>query len=355
MTSSAAGPQLAAGAHRPRRRWWRVVLLVPLLVMIFAAVDGLLIYNRLERLPFRPPPNRPGTTYLLVGSDSRAFIQSDADRARFGDVRGARADVVLVLHVPDAGEPTLLAVPRDLLVFSDEGIPRRLNVTMLGGGPQGTADAMCRSLGIAVDHVATIGFDGFQSLVDSVGGVDVTVDQPVRDAFTGLQLDVAGTTRLDGAQALAYVRSRHPEYRSGETWAPPADGAATRPDRAGGVMRSVGVRLRSQLRNPLRAQRAAWSAAAAVRVDDAMTPPELIAFARAFASVERYPERSVVLPATTSATPVPIAELAAGAADVLARVEVQRIAFAPNRCTPTLLTARRASAQMPSLAQGDGQ
>ncbi len=60
-----------------------------------------------------------------------------------------------------------------------------------------------------------------------VGGVGVSLDAPVRDTYTGLDLP-AGTQVLDGVSALAAVRSRHTEVLTDATWTTlsEADGAA---------------------------------------------------------------------------------------------------------------------------------
>lgn len=342
----AVSPAPSAGEESPRRRrrWLRVVAAALLAVVGIGAADAAVLYARLERVAFRTPPDRPGETYVLLGSDSRHFVQTASERARFGVVGGERADVVLIVHVPKAGRPHMLAVPRDLLVFADSGIPRRLNVTMLRVGPQGIADALCRSLGVAADHVAIIGFDGFRALIDSVGGIEAEVDAPTRDAFTGLDLPSAGRHRLAGDAALAYVRSRHAERLVDGVWTPDADGAGSRPDRAAEAMRALGSRARAAARNPVVAQRIAWTMSSSVRVDGEMQPTDLAALGRALVAIQRDPSSMGVLPATTTATRVPVAEIDPIAArHALRTVGVTSTAYAADRCSPTLLTAVRAS------------
>jgi anionic cell wall polymer biosynthesis LytR-Cps2A-Psr (LCP) family protein len=75
--------------------------------------------------------------------------------------------------------------------------------------------------GIEVDHFARIDFSGFADIINALGGVDVCVDNPVRDAKAQLDLP-AGCTHVNGDQALAWVRTRHTEeYVDGE-WRPVA-------------------------------------------------------------------------------------------------------------------------------------
>jgi LCP family protein required for cell wall assembly len=61
---------------------------------------------------------------------------------------------------------------------------------------------------LTIDHVLVVDFTGFKNLVDAMGGVPVTMDKAVNDPDSHLNLP-AGTTVLNGEQALAFVRARH--------------------------------------------------------------------------------------------------------------------------------------------------
>ena len=71
--------------------------------------------------------------------------------------------------------------------------------------------------GIPIDHLARINFQGFAGLVDVMGGISVCVDYPTRDLRSHLDIP-AGCQRLNGEQALAWVRSRSTEQLQGEEW-----------------------------------------------------------------------------------------------------------------------------------------
>ena len=172
------------------------------------ALDAAVLTGRIDRLDVELPAG-PGETWVLVGLDSRAELPAGADGGGIRhreDVPGSRADVVLVVH--SAGDrTTVLSVPRDVVAAGD--VPGRLALSWLDG-PQSTVDALC-GLGIAADHLVAIDLAGFAAVVDAVGGLDVDVPAPVRDPAAGLELAPPGSQHVDGATALAIVRSRHPE------------------------------------------------------------------------------------------------------------------------------------------------
>ncbi|WP_228395364.1 LCP family protein [Modestobacter roseus] len=221
-----------------------------------------------------------GRTWVLAGLDSRDRLPAGADVSQFGtpdDVPGARADVIVVVHQTDAGT-TALSVPRDLVVHTDHG-PDRLALAWLEG-PQGLADSLCR-LGIPTDHLVTVDLAGFAAVVDAAGGLDVEVPEPVRDRPAGLQVDEAGHQHVDGATALALVRSRHPEHLVDGTWrAAPVDpdGRATA---AGTVLDALVDQVRGSPLRPWRLQSLAWAASGALAVDPDTSMADLAGLARA--------------------------------------------------------------------------
>jgi len=247
-----------------------VIIGVLVVAIAVPAVIGLLLWERIDRVSVRLPGSTPGgTTYLLVGSDSRAGLTSAADRASFGDTTqapGQHADLVLLLRVPDGGgTPRVMAVPRDLLVFATPFGLGRVGPT-LNHGPQGLVDSVCRTLGIGVDHLMIVSFLSFAHLVDAVGGVDVTLPVPERDSVLNFRYG-PGTFHFDGRTALTYVRVRHvEEYRNG-AWQPDPEAALGRGTRAREVLAQI-ARDAPSIADPLGYTRFAWTASGAVRVDD---------------------------------------------------------------------------------------
>ncbi|WP_279106883.1 LCP family protein [Gordonia paraffinivorans] len=191
------------------------VLLVLVLVVVLGGI-GLLFYydSKLDRIDaLRPyagrPADTPGSNWLIVGTDSRADLTAE-QRAVLstGDADGSRTDTIMLVHnPPGSGKATVVSIPRDLYVEIPGNGSLKINAAYNIGGPALLAQTVESVTGIHIDHYAEIGFGGFDTLVDSVGGVDMCIDQPLNDPKAGLRLS-KGCHHLDGRQALGLVRTR---------------------------------------------------------------------------------------------------------------------------------------------------
>jgi LCP family protein required for cell wall assembly len=154
------------------------------------------------------PSGGSGTNWLLVGSDSRAGLSSTQEsQLSTGEADGNRTDTMMIVHVaPLGGQTSIVSLPRDSLVKVD-GTTARLNSAYSSGGPQLLTRTVEQASGLRIDHYAEIGFEGFASMVDAVGGVNMCLDEPLDDPKAGIDLP-AGCQELDGPKALGYVRSR---------------------------------------------------------------------------------------------------------------------------------------------------
>jgi LCP family protein required for cell wall assembly len=85
-----------------------------------------------------------------------------------------------------------------------------INAAFSYGGPSLLAQTVEQATGLRLDHYAEIGFGGFAGIVDAIGGVEMCLDQEMRDTKTGAVLP-AGCQELDGAQSLSFVRMRYSE------------------------------------------------------------------------------------------------------------------------------------------------
>lgn len=190
------------------------MLLVFLLALVGAGVWIDRSLRRIDALPDyaeRPAAGR-GTTWLLVGSDSRQNLtpEQQAELTTGGDLGTGRTDTILLVHVPALGSstpPTMVSIPRDSYVTIPDYGQDKINAAFSIGGAPLLAQTVEQATGLRLDHYAEIGFDGFAALVDAVGGVTMCPAEPISDPLAGIDLP-AGCQELNGATALGYVRTR---------------------------------------------------------------------------------------------------------------------------------------------------
>ena len=183
---------------------------------------------------------------LLIGLDSRKdqngnpLPQAILDQLHAGDssAGGYNTNTLILMHIPkDGSTVTAFSIPRDDYV-PVRGIPGNDHVKIkeaYGLKKAATEDALAKSgvtdphtleiqgreagraetlqtvqdfLGVTIDHFAEVNLAGFYDLASALGGVQVCLNHPVNDSYSGADFP-AGPQTLDGAQALAFVRQRH--------------------------------------------------------------------------------------------------------------------------------------------------
>lgn len=170
-----------------------------------------------------PPSAMPSTKQAFEGPLTIAVFGDDTRSGKNGFVGGekgkGRSDTALVMHLDaDRTRATVASIPRDSMVqrpecVDDDGstIPGGLdmfNAAYTVGGPACSIKTIESLTGVRIDEYVVVDFNGFRKIVDAVGGVEVCVPSAIKDRDSGLDIP-AGTTKLDGQQALAFVRNRH--------------------------------------------------------------------------------------------------------------------------------------------------
>ena len=137
------GPQPPGGgfwARRLRRPGFyvRTFLVLLLLWLIYTVAVPFITWQSSEQIAYEPDGDRPGdqdgTTYLMVGSDSRADLTKE-EREKFstGNPSSKLTDTILLLHTGD-GPSVLLSIPRDTVIDS-AGYSGKINGAYANGGP----------------------------------------------------------------------------------------------------------------------------------------------------------------------------------------------------------------------------
>ncbi|WP_280269620.1 LCP family protein [Nocardia wallacei] len=166
--------------------------------------------------------------FLIVGTDTRAGVDGNVGAGTTEDAEGSRADTVMLVHIPENRQRVVaVSFPRDLDVTRPacEGWDNekakgtgvqfpaangdKLNATYALGGPQCLTKVIQKLVGLRIGHFVGIDFNGFSSMVDTIGGVEVCTAKPLVDDELGTILPNAGKQVLNGPTALDYVRARH--------------------------------------------------------------------------------------------------------------------------------------------------
>src|SRR5271168_58374 len=177
---------------------------------------------------------------LLVGVDSRTdahgnpLSPEELATLKAGDEEATNTDTIILVRIPNNGKSaTAISIPRDSYVaapglgktkingvYGQTREAKRTSLVKAGDSAEGAAaqgteagrDALIKTVadltGVTVDHYAEIGLLGFALITDAIGGVDVCLKDAVNEPLSGADFP-AGWQRLNGPQALSFVRQRH--------------------------------------------------------------------------------------------------------------------------------------------------
>ena len=163
-------------------------------------------------------------TILVIGSDIRsgqfagpdeAASKSCLEAAGSGEAPSShctpyRSDTLLLIRA-GGGDFRKLSIPRDTLANIPGQAENKINSAYAVGGAKLTVRTIEKFLGINVDQVAIIDFDGFRRFIDSIGGVEVNVPTDVCSTVSGGAFNLKlkkGTHTLNGFQAITLARTR---------------------------------------------------------------------------------------------------------------------------------------------------
>ena len=168
------------------------LLLLSVSILLFAEKDGSAVDQ---------------ATLLSQDQGSLRILVAGTDRA------SGLADVLMLVSVDrDTGEVCILQLPRDTYGQYTDRSYRKLNgICRTLGSMEKAKDFLSRSMGISIDRYVLLSPDAFRSAVDAVGGVELTLTEPMdyNDPAQGLSIHLpAGRQTLDGKAAEYFVRYR---------------------------------------------------------------------------------------------------------------------------------------------------
>lgn len=175
-------------------------------------------------VPGSPVPAQASSNAPQLSQETLNILLLGTD-ARPGDTNPPRTDALVLVRIErDSGRVSMLSIPRDLWVSYPGGGEGRINAAYARGearfGPGGGASlvkaTVSRLLDVKVDHFVLINFQGFETLIDQLGGISVDVPEAIYDPAYPTEdygtIEVRfqpGRQWFDGKHALIYARTRH--------------------------------------------------------------------------------------------------------------------------------------------------
>lgn len=216
---------------RPRKRWaWIVVVAIAGIVTAWLIMGTHVAFTVVHNLTgaiaggndtSAHETPQPGVTpiakdpeYAMPEKDSqRLDILVLGMRGR-EDVQdgGTLSDSILLFSLDTKnGHAALTSIPRDLTVRVTDTKTEKINTAYIYNGLDGTKKLYSRVTGVNIDHIIVFDFTAFKYIVDTLGGVTITLDKPFEETEQwGYSFSLpAGKNTLNGDQALYYARSRY--------------------------------------------------------------------------------------------------------------------------------------------------
>lgn len=143
-------------------------------------------------------PGSEGKDILLLGMD---------EREETSNFQGL-TDTIIIYHLSGRGKKNyLISIPRDVRVQLEGSGWNKINAAYKAGGSEMIKEEIYKLTDIQIDRVMVANFMGFKEIIDILGGVEITVKEPMHDPLSGTDFD-PGTYLMNGEQALAFVRDR---------------------------------------------------------------------------------------------------------------------------------------------------
>ncbi|NMB02260.1 MAG: LCP family protein [Firmicutes bacterium] len=189
-----------AWKRRYRRRQAIIYSICFIIAIILMIISARYTYHKGVKQTTGPAAKEERLLVLFLGTDEKAEASS-------------RADTIMLLSLDTkTGDAGVLSIPRDTRVW----VPsrqrwERINSVYAHGGPTMIMEAVTQLVGAPVRYYVHTDFQGFQEMVDLLGGVEINVPRRMHyvDNAQGLYIDISpGLQVLDGERALQFVRFR---------------------------------------------------------------------------------------------------------------------------------------------------
>ncbi len=184
------------------KSYFQIALMMGLVFGVFYALGAGLV------AAFLPGTEQADSDTPVVEDKKRVTILFLGVDARPGDTNSRSDTLILASIDPTRNKVAVVSIPRDTQINGAAGSGMdKINSANVTGGPQLAVKKVEGLMGEKIDYYVEMNFEGFKKVVDTLGGVSIDVDQRMYKPTEDINLQ-PGLQRLDGRDALAYVRYR---------------------------------------------------------------------------------------------------------------------------------------------------
>ncbi|MBI2411344.1 MAG: LCP family protein [Candidatus Kerfeldbacteria bacterium] len=222
--------------HRKRHRVRNAISILVGLIGIGMIAFGAYAYSltKNEIVDKENQTNFFGQLHRIIDNDVEPLQGEQDDRINIalfgiggeGHEGGQLTDTMMVASIkPSTHQVALISIPRDLQVAfynekdTKEQYPEyyKMNSALFRGGIDLAIDKVEEVTGLPMHYYVLVDFAGFRDLIDTVGGLDITIDTSFSDSqypnynygYLPTLYFKAGPEQMNGERALQFSRSRH--------------------------------------------------------------------------------------------------------------------------------------------------
>lgn len=210
-----------------KSRVFKIIVVLLIFFFLLAIIIGIYLFIKIKDLndsinsplershsELRKTPTKEGDpiTVVLYGIDSNSQRRQE-NSSQHSD------SIVLMSINPEDKKTVMVSIPRDTRAkIVGKNTTEKINHAYAYGGPNMAVKSLEKLMDIPVDHYVSINMDGVKTVVDEIGGVTLTSNASftTKDTKNTYQFEKNKEYKMDGEEALAYMRSRKEEGAGGD-------------------------------------------------------------------------------------------------------------------------------------------
>lgn len=210
-----------------KSRVFKIIIVLLIFFFLLTIIIGIYLFIKIKDLndsinsplershsELRKTPTKEGDpiTVVLYGIDSNSQRRQE-NSSQHSD------SIVLMSINPEDKKTVMVSIPRDTRAkIVGKNTTEKINHAYAYGGPNMAVKSLEKLMDIPVDHYVSINMDGVKTVVDEIGGVTLTSNASftTKDTKNTYQFEKNKEYKMDGEEALAYMRSRKEEGADGD-------------------------------------------------------------------------------------------------------------------------------------------